>query len=261
MVMVESCLAGARKRVALAALSALTTLLTAHGGDESVLSTASWERLLRAVSVGVEAACNPTCRVPVAVRSELVSGVLSGVHSAARSRGDDDAVRAVHAWLARLARHPWSDEDTAPGASLHVPGVLPPVQKAVLALLTSSALAPEPTKCDLWDDYLRTIVSLLNPLQLLQHVCSTVHDDQAAPLQVTQTSQSLVGRFLSSATLSGPGGETQLALSAPLLHQVLELSVQAYENAPVATQANLFAELVGALASCMAVSLGLSIGL
>lgn len=252
MVMIESCLAGARKRVALAALAALTALLAAHGGDGRVLTASGWDRLLRAVRVGVEAACNPTCRVPVAVRGELVSGALAGVWAAARARGDDGAARAVYAWLARLARHPWSDEDAAPGAAPVVPGLLPPVQKAALGLLAGSP--PEPARPALWDAYLETLVALLSPQQLLQQ--AVVEAGSAAMLPDGAQGPGVLGRLISSATLMGPGGKPQLALSPTFLHQTLELLVQAFENAPSAAKANAFDPLIEALGSCMAVSWG-----
>ncbi|KAK2078912.1 hypothetical protein QBZ16_002602 [Prototheca wickerhamii] len=210
-----------------------TALLAAHGGDGRVLAAAGWDRLLRAVRVGVEAACNPTCRVPVAVRGELISGALAGVWAAARA-GDDAAARAVYAWLARLARHPWSDEDAAPGAAPVVPGLLPPVQKAAMGLLAASP--PEPARPALWDAYLDTLVALLSPQQLLQQAVAEAGSAAALPDGA-----------------QGPG----LALSPTFLHQTLELLVQAFENAPSAAKANAFDPLVEALGSCMALRHGL----
>ncbi|KFM25189.1 MON2-like protein [Auxenochlorella protothecoides] len=140
MVVIESCMAGARKRVALAAVGVLGSLLAAHGGRRDVLGEAAWARAVRAVEVGVEAAANPTCRVP----------------------------------LARCARHPWSDDDASNGGAAAYG--LPPVQKAVLAALP--AIAPQPDEEELWIDFLATLARLLHPGQILEAARSAADGEQ-----------------------------------------------------------------------------------
>lgn len=74
MMVVESAMAGACKEVALAAISIVTTVLTAHGAGRAV-SRAMWKRALRAMGVGVEAAVLPNCAVPLMARLEIVAAI------------------------------------------------------------------------------------------------------------------------------------------------------------------------------------------
>lgn len=66
MLVVESALAGGRKEVALAAIAVVTQMMQAHG-DSPAMQRFMWKRALRAVGVGVEAACSPHCLLPVQV--------------------------------------------------------------------------------------------------------------------------------------------------------------------------------------------------
>uniref|UniRef100_A0A1D2ACI6 Mon2 C-terminal domain-containing protein n=2 Tax=Auxenochlorella protothecoides TaxID=3075 RepID=A0A1D2ACI6_AUXPR len=242
MVVIESCMAGARKRVALAAVGVLGSLLAAHGGRRDVLGEAAWARAVRAVEVGVEAAANPTCRVPLAVRLELV-GLAGAARGAARARGDAGASLAVHRWLERCARHPWSDDDASNGGAAAYG--LPPVQKAVLAALP--AIAPQPDEEELWIDFLATLARLLHPGQILEAARSAADGEQ-------RPEHPVVGRQVSAARLLTEGGvEVQSALSSSFLLQVLEALVRYYTPAPSGVRAATLAATVGCLGACMAV--------
>lgn len=66
-------------------------------------------------------------------------------------------------WLERFCRSPWSDDDAA--NTVQVAIGLPPVQKAVLALLPSLAPSHLP---HLWPELIYTVVRFLRPRQVLE---------------------------------------------------------------------------------------------
>ena len=66
MLVVESAIAGRSKEVALAAIACVTGLLSAQGTSCPAFM---WQRALRALGVGVEAATSPLCLVPLQVSS------------------------------------------------------------------------------------------------------------------------------------------------------------------------------------------------
>jgi hypothetical protein len=152
----ESCMAGGRKEVALAAISLVGGVLAAHGGNAAAVPDAALRRALRAVGVGVEAATSAGCAVPAAARVE-VAAMVGAAFAAAGPRLSDAEAEACFGWAAALARNPWSDDD----ASAVVPSLgMPPVQRAALALLPGLAPRHAP---HLWPAYLRAMLRLVQP--------------------------------------------------------------------------------------------------
>lgn len=169
MVVAEGSLAGGRKEVALAAIGLLGSVLGAHGGDDTVVTAAMWQRAMRALDVGVEAATSGGCQVPLSARIEMVS-LVGSLYGSVRPRFSAADTRSVFRWMEAFSRNPWSEDDA------HNPVQtigMPPVQKATLALLPTLAPDHQP---ELWPEYVRSIVRLLRP----EHVLAQWMEQEAA---------------------------------------------------------------------------------
>jgi hypothetical protein len=270
MVVTESSLAGGRKEVALAALGLLGSVLGAHGGDDTVITFTMWSRAVRALDVGVEAATSAGCQVPLAVRTELVSllGTLATGPAryrwSSKSEADFPSLAGLFRWLEALAKNPWSEDD----ASNPVQTVgMPPVQKAVLALLPG--LAPEydgDVENDIsrgvmetgimstWRAYLATILRLVAPehakaqAQGLGRVTTAAEQAQrakAGPLGTGTTT---------TVSLPPKRAQHRFALTIDFIIKVLEVLEEVYAKAPAMIRVETFPNVMLALRECMEVS-------
>lgn len=157
-------LAAGRRGVAVAAAQLLTGVL--QGYKHPHPGSYPWKRTLAAIDAAVAAVAAPGARAPLQARSELLAG-LAAAYEAQRAHFDAEDVRALLKWLDAFARHPLGADDAPP-----VPGVLPPVQKAALAVLGQVAAggggAAAPPPAEAWPDVLRVLAGLLCPFRAAQ---------------------------------------------------------------------------------------------
>lgn len=275
MVVTESSLAGGRKEVAMAALGLLGTVLGAHGGDDTVITPTMWYRAVRALDVGVEAATSAGCQVPLAVRTELVSLLGTLATGPARHRwtsvqsGELPSMEGLFRWLEALAKNPWSEDD----ASNPVQTVgMPPVQKAVLALLP--CLAPEEKSnnrssmgdveektSSTWRAYLATILRLIAPehakaqAQALAQATVEGGGKDSAPLQALRAKAGPLGTGTTTAvSLPLKRAQHRFALTSDFIIKVLAVLEEVYAKAPEGIRVETFPKVILALRACMEVS-------
>lgn len=220
MLVVESALAGGRKEVALAAIAVVTQMMQAHG-DSPAMQRFMWKRALRAVGVGVEAACSPHCLLPVQARLELVNAI-GQLYIALGDVLDPADLSDMYSWVERLARNPLAADDSLPVVS----GILPPVQKAAISLLPT--LVPPQHLLELWPELVVTLLRLIRP-----NLLST----PAAPLSSSFNSSNI----------------NKHALSSLAQERVLDTVAQLYrDQVPWEARAATFPAVVQALAECLA---------
>lgn len=230
MVMIESCLAGAKARRAGALQAALTALLAAHGGDD-VLAAAGSDRLLRAVRVGVGGTQHDLQGARGGARRAHLRRAGRGLGRGPRA--GDDAARARVCGSRACAAPRGVGQTRRPGAAPVVPGLLPPVQKAAMGLLAASP--PEPARAPRSGAaYLDTLVALLSPQQLLQQAVAE-RGSAAAPPNGAQGPR----RPRTPHLLGHAHGAGRQAAAGPLAHLSppdARALVQAFENAPSALE-------------------------
>lgn len=274
MVVAESSLAGGRKEVALAAIGLLGGVLAAHGRDETIVSPAMWNRALRALDVGVEAATSAGCQVPLAARTEMVS-LVGTLYGTLRKRFSTEDTKKVFRWTEGFCRNPWSEDD----ANNPVQTIgMPPVQKAALALLP--ALVPD-HKLELWPDFVLSIVRLIQP----EHIEAHWKDEMMASMSYSGSdgdgvmspassggvqSQDQEGSggiglggvpgllgtgALPSSSMHIPAKQAQyrFAINTTFLEKVFEQLSAVYCDAPPAVRVAVMTDVVEALGRCMEV--------
>lgn len=273
MIVIESSLAGGRKEVAVSAVQFLSSVLLAHGNDDTVISSHMWKRALRAIDVGVEAAISAGCQVPLAARTELVN-LIGDLYMHLHFRFDYDASISVFRWAEAFCRNPWSEDDAKnPVQSIG----MPPVQKTALGLWIK--LAHPLKEDDLWTEYLSFIIKLIDPTHVLANweQVSSLHNETSHSeasntfLQSNEATSNAMNRPTSRNTLSatpGPLGrgaadtpqpplktaQHRLAMNSMFLEKLVEhVLMQVYAQAPSVVQIRVFSSIMKALNQCMEV--------
>eukprot|EP00887_Chlorella_sp_A99_P002554 scaffold6.g2554.t1 len=263
MVVVESSMAGGRKEVALAAAGVLGAVLHTHGAITHIVTPDMWKRALRAIDVGAEAATSPTCMVPLLARLELL-GLIGQAYAGVRSRFDADDTRHVFAWVDKFCRNPWSDDDATNTAQVAMG--MPPVQKAVLALLPALAPTHAPK---LYPEYIAMVVGLLQPELLIDQWRMEQEAAEHAAFLLSQQHLTIPAQQAPGTAAASLGADAaplqqakpppgavpqfKFALTSAFMEKVLEQLVPIYRDAPTDVCAVTFATVVAALGKCMEV--------
>ncbi|CAD7699922.1 unnamed protein product [Ostreobium quekettii] len=213
----EDSVARAAREVVSAGIGLMTMVVQTFSSSD-ILTSEMLQCLFGALRETVRSMTSSQASMPTAARVEMVQGI-GQMYSSLKERLGTDEVVVMMGWLDRFVRYPMGPKDT----SMHLPGCLPSVQRAVLKLMAELAALQS---AELWPIIIRTLCDFLEPPGL------------AVP-------PVLQGR--NEGRESAPD-----ALSSDFMEQAVDELVRVYcEQAPYPIRVALFNPVVAALARCM----------